>query len=90
MQYDAQSTKVPALSRTWHAEVTYRECGVVTGHSTHTVTISRRTGVFTAEIDGQPATVHDAARILTGSKLTVLSEVIPFPASMARALGRSA
>lgn len=82
MQYDTGSTKVPALSRTWEATVTYRECGVVTAVRTYTVTISRLTGEYTAEIDGQPVSVLAADKLLTGAQRTLTHEVIPTPTGM--------
>lgn len=91
--YEAQPAKVPALSRTWAATVTYRECGVVTGHTTYTVTLDRRSGKLCAEVNGQPAEVLDAARILKNAEndgdLTLLSELrpLPYPVNTARCLG---
>lgn len=57
-------TKRCALSRTWHAHTTYRECGVVTGVATHTVTITRTPQGCMAEVDGRPVDVLAADRIL--------------------------
>ncbi|MFW8626737.1 hypothetical protein ACNA7A_08000 [Deinococcus sp. ME38] len=65
--------------------------GVVVQTRRHIVTIRKYKGVITAEIDGQAADVLIADRILRGaSARTVTQEVIPFPMSMARALGVSA
>lgn len=90
--YATQPAKVPALSRTWAATVTYRECGVVTAIRTYTVTLDKRSGVTVAEVDGQPADLEVAVRILRNADTApvVLSEVVPFPQSMARCLGVSA
>lgn len=77
-QYDSNTQKVPALSRTW-ATVTH-DCmdGAVVQVRRHTVTLSRFDGVLTAEIDGQPADVLAADNILRGATfLTVTAEVLP-------------
>lgn len=88
MKYDSSAQKVPALSRTW--DTLTHDCmdGAVVQTRRHTVTISKLSGHLTAEIDGQPAGVLDADRILKGATFrTVTHEIIPVPASMARYLG---
>lgn len=85
-----QSPEKPAaLSRTWQATVTYRECGVVTAISTYNVTIkvnAQAEGGYSATINGQEAGVIDAGRILENARrengLHVLEEVLaPLPTS---------
>ncbi len=91
MQYDAQNAKVPALSRTWETVTLDRMDGAVVQVRYNTVTISKHGGVLMAEVDGQPADVLTADRILRGADERHLKhEIKPFPASMARALGISA
>ena len=91
--YDTTRQEVPALSRTWTAQVAYRECGVVTDIRTYTVTISNFDG-YTAEVDGKETDVVSAARILSNAKadngLTLIKEIRPIPASMLACLGVSA
>lgn len=91
--YDTTHQEVPALSRTWEATVTYREFGVVTEIVTYTVTVSNFDG-YTAEVDGKPATVHAAGRILSSAKadngLALIKEIKPIPVSMLVCLGMSA
>ena len=73
-----QDTKSRAISRTWAAHTTYRECGVVTGTAVYAVTISRTGQGFTAEVDGQPVDVLQADRILRAAdRLELLAEVLP-------------
>ncbi|MFN4250668.1 hypothetical protein [Deinococcus sp.] len=91
MQYDAQNAKVPALSRTWETVTLDRMDGAVVQVRQHTVTISKHSGVLMAEVDGQPADMLTADRILRGADERHLKhEIKPFPASMARCLGVSA
>lgn len=91
MQYEAQNAKVPALSRTWETVTRDRLDGAVVQVRRNTVTISKHGGVLMAEVDGQPADVLYADRILRGADERHLKhEIKPFPASMARALGISA
>ncbi|CAM4038852.1 hypothetical protein [Deinococcus frigens] len=79
------TTKPRALSRTWEAHTTYRECSVVTGTALHTVTMTRTQGGFTATVDGQPVDVLDAARILSGAdRLTVTAEVLDTPPTIGK------
>lgn len=88
MKYDSSAQKVPALSRTW--ETVTDDCmdGAVVQTRRHTVTISKLSGHFTAEIDGQPAGVMDVDAILRGATTkTVIHEIISVPSSMARCLG---
>lgn len=74
------TTAPRALSRTWEAQTTYRECSVVTGTATYTVTMTRTADGFTATVDGQPMDVLNAARILSGAdRLTVTAEVLDTP-----------
>ncbi|QLG10995.1 hypothetical protein HLB42_09585 [Deinococcus sp. D7000] len=81
MQYDAQPAKVPAIARIWDAYTIDRECGVVVSVQTYRVTLSRQTGELVATVDGQPAPVLEAHRILKGAAtLTLTSEIIPTPA----------
>lgn len=74
-------TKRPALSRSWKATITYRECGVVTGSSTHTVTLSRELvgGPLSATVDSQAASVRRAVNLLEGAQVEVLAEVLSLP-----------
>lgn len=76
-QYATPAPRVPALTRTWAAHVTYQECGVVTAQRTHTVTMTRTAQGFAATVDGREAGVLDAARILSSAHtLTVTHEVL--------------
>lgn len=80
-----QHTKPRALSRTWQAHTTYRECGVVTGIASHTVTLSRTTDGFSAEIDGQMVDVLYADRVLRAADcLTVIAEVLDTPLTIGK------
>lgn len=75
--------KTPALSRTRRAYITYRECGVVTGHAEHVITLTRAYvgGPITAEVDGEASDLDRAVRLLRAADRTeVLSEVLA-PAS---------
>ena len=76
--------KAPALSRTWQATVTYRECSVVTDIVTYTVTMTRTAQGFTATVDGKEVDVLAAARILKNAQndngLTVTAEILDTPA----------
>lgn len=77
-----------AITRTWAADVVYRECGTVTGSRLYTVTMTRTAQGFTAEIDGQPAGVLDAARILgSADRVTVTHEVLD---TVAAQIGKAA
>ncbi|WP_135230146.1 hypothetical protein [Deinococcus fonticola] len=80
-----QDTKRPALSRTWKAVVTYRECGTVTAVDTHTITLSREVvgGPLSATVDGQPVTVKQAVNLLEGARVEVLAEVLSQPSAPA-------
>lgn len=83
--YDVTSPKVPALTRTWRVDVIYRECSVVTGNSTHTVTLSRAQvgGPLVATVDGEEADVARAVKLLGMAEGTpeVLAETLaPMPA----------
>jgi hypothetical protein len=72
------NTTTPALSRTWAAFTTYRECSVITGTVTYVVTISRTAQGFTAEVDGLPVSVLEADQILRAAdRLELLAEVLP-------------
>ncbi|UQN10335.1 hypothetical protein [Deinococcus sp. QL22] len=83
--YTTQPATVPALSRTWETKTLDRMDGAVVQVRYQIVSISNRTGEYTAEIDGQPATVFQADRILRGADTrTMVSEVIPMPVSMTR------
>lgn len=80
MQYDANSTKVPALARTWHVLTTYRECGVVTGQATHYVSLTRTPIGLLAQIDGEDVELSRAVNLLNGATSTrVIHEIIPTP-----------
>ncbi|CAM3264727.1 hypothetical protein DESA109040_05725 [Deinococcus saxicola] len=71
------NTNTRATTRTWNAFTTYRECGVVTGIATHTVTVTRSAQGFTAEVDGLPVHVLHADRILRAAdRLEVTHEVL--------------
>lgn len=59
-----QDIKPHAISRTWEAIVTDRECGVTVARTVHMVTISRTAEGFGALIDGQPTTMQGADAIL--------------------------
>lgn len=77
MQYEVQPAKVPALSRTWEAVVTDRECGVVVARTVHTITLSRTAQGFEAVVDGQPATLKRANSLLAWAHdLKVISETL--------------
>ena len=79
------STKPRALSRTWSAFTTYRECSVVTGTATYTVTMARTVDGFMATVDGQLVHVRDAARILSGADhLIVIAEVLDTPPTIGK------
>lgn len=83
MQYDAQRTKVPALARTWDVVTTYRECGVVTGHSTSIVSLTRTPSGLLAQIDGEDVNLRRAVNLLEGATSTrVIHEIIPTPDSL--------
>lgn len=88
------NTSTPALSRTWSAHTTYRECSVITGTATYVVTISRAGQGFTAEVDGQPVDVLTADRILRAAdRLEVIAETLntigkPAACNLHRELGR--
>ena len=70
-------TKRCVLSRTWHAHTTYRECSVITGVTTHTVTITRTPQGCTAEVDGRPVDVLEADRVLRAAdRLEVIAETL--------------
>lgn len=72
------NTTTRALSRTWAAPTTYRECGVVVSVATYVVTISRTGQGFTAEVDGQPVDVLEADQVLRNAdRLELLAEVLP-------------
>lgn len=81
------TTKPRALSRTWAATVTYRECGVIVERVTYTVTLSRTADGFAAEVNGQPAPLKAALNILQGAQVTVTAEVLDTPP--APTLGRA-
>ncbi|MBZ9750738.1 hypothetical protein K7W42_07675 [Deinococcus sp. HMF7604] len=90
------TTKPRALTRTWEAVVTYRECSVVTGHQTFVVTLTRVAGVIEATINGAAAAVRDALNILRGALVTKLDEVLepapigkPQAANLHRRMGRA-
>lgn len=71
------NTTTRAISRTWAAPTTYRECGVVTGLTTYTVTLTRTARGFTATVDGQLVDVLTADRILRNAdRLELLVEVL--------------
>lgn len=80
-----KTTAPRAISRTWSAFTTYRECSVVTGTAIHTVTMVRTADGFTATVDGQPADVLDAARILSGAdRLIVTAELLDTPPTIGK------
>ena len=80
-----QHTKPRALSRTWQAHTTYRECGVVTGIAVHTVALSRTTDGFSAEVDGQVVDVLYADCVLRAAdRLTVIAEVLDTPPTIGK------
>ncbi|CAM3887048.1 hypothetical protein [Deinococcus frigens] len=82
------NTNTRALSRTWAAHVIYRECSVITGTADYTVTMTRTAEGFTAEVNGQPVGVLDAARILgSAERLTVTAETLDTPPTIGNAAG---
>lgn len=69
--------KPRALSRTWQAIVTDRECGVVVARTVHTITLYRTQDGFAAIVDGQPATLKRANNLLAWAHTcTVLAETL--------------
>ncbi|CAM3974199.1 hypothetical protein [Deinococcus marmoris] len=79
------TTAPRTMSRTWKAHTTYRECSVVTGTATYTVTMTRTATGFTATVDGQPVDVLAAARTLSGAdRLTVTAEVLDTPPTIGK------
>lgn len=71
------NTNTRATTRTWNAPTTYRECGVVTALTVHTVTITRTRSGFEAVIDGRAADVLHADRILRAAdRLEVIAETL--------------
>ena len=93
--YEAHAEIVPpAITKTWEATVTYRECGVVTDICTYTVTLDKSGGELIAVVDGEQVDVERASRILSSAQadnaLHLVREVRPVPASMLACLGVSA
>lgn len=83
-----KDSKPRALSRTWAAHTTYRECGVVTGTAVYTVTMNRTAHGFTATVDGQPVDVLAADRVLRNAdRLTVTAEVLDTRPTIGNAAG---
>lgn len=79
------NTTTRAISRTWAAPTTYRECGVVVSVAAYVVTISRTPHGFTATVDGQLVDVLDADRILRNAdRLELLTEVLDTPPTIGK------
>lgn len=69
------SSMNPARSRTFAARVVDREYGVTRSISTHTVKVWKEGQFYNAEIDGQPATVQAAGRLLdSAEQVEVIAE----------------
>lgn len=93
------TTRTPALSRTWHTVTRDRMDGAVVQIREHTVTLTRASvgGVIEATVNGQPATLEAATRILQGAdQTTVLDETLspatisrPVAANLHRLMGRA-
>ena len=80
------TSKPPALSRTWRVFVEYRAYGEFWGNATHEVTLSREYvgGELTATVDGQPASLRSAINILdSAATYEVLDEVLSDPTTPA-------
>lgn len=76
----------PLSSRTLSARVTWQECGVITGHSTYTVTLTSTPEGIAAQVDGQPAPLADAVSILNmAAQVDVLAEVPATPPTIGKA-----
>ncbi|MFB9995527.1 hypothetical protein ACFFLM_26705 [Deinococcus oregonensis] len=70
-------TKPRAETRTWEAHTVYRECSVVTGTATHTVTLTRTAAGIEATVDSEAAELGAALRILhSADTLTLISETL--------------
>ncbi|CAM3991453.1 hypothetical protein [Deinococcus frigens] len=89
------STTAPrAISRTWAAHTTYRECSVVMSTAVYAVTVSRTGQGFAAEVDGVPVDVVAADRVLRNAdRLELLAETLdtigkPAACNLHRELGR--
>ncbi|UQN04967.1 hypothetical protein [Deinococcus sp. QL22] len=66
-----------AMTRTWEAHITYRECSVVTGTAIHTVTLTSTAAGIEADIDGEAAELACAVSILgAADTLTLISETL--------------
>ncbi|MFC3833864.1 MULTISPECIES: hypothetical protein [Deinococcus] len=79
-QYDSTTARVPATARTWEVVTTYRECSVVTGHSTSIVSLTRTPFGLLAQIDGEDVELRRAVNLLEGATSTrVIHEIIPTP-----------
>ena len=82
-QYATTAPRVPALARTWDVLTTYRECGVVTGHSTSIVSLTRTPSGLLAQIDGEDVELRRAVNLLEGAtSRRVIHEIIPTPAGI--------
>lgn len=81
------TTRPRAITRTWDAHTTYRECGVVTGSAVHTVTLTRTPAGLEATVNGEACELRRAVSILHGaSHTTVTAEMLePAPIGNARA-----
>lgn len=89
------NTTTRAATRTWNTSTDDRMDGAVVQIRTHTVTLTRTPAGIVALIDGQPADVRDADRILRGATtLTVQAEVLeavigkPAACELHKTLGR--
>ncbi|UQN07401.1 hypothetical protein [Deinococcus sp. QL22] len=81
------STAPRAITRTWEAHLTYRECSVITGTATHTVTLTRTPAGLEATVDGEASELARAVRILgAADALTLTAETLELaPIGKARA-----
>ncbi|RJF74635.1 hypothetical protein D3875_03580 [Deinococcus cavernae] len=82
----ADTSKPPALSRTWRVFVEYRVYGEFWGNATYEVTLSREYvgGDLSATVDGQPAEADRAVNILnSAATYEVLAETLSDPTTPA-------
>lgn len=79
--YASNSTKVPALSRTWDTFTSDRMDGAVVQTRRHTVTLRRIEGEIEAIIDGIARPLRDAVNILNGADSVTVTreELAPQP-----------
>lgn len=70
----------PMQSRTLAAVIEYRAYGENWGEARHTVTLTKTPEGIAAQVDGQPAPLADAVRILNAADQVEVLEEVPFPA----------